>query len=1464
MRLRLQDMNQFAPRGCPPARQLARCAGVALALSIAAMPWSPFSASAQLAPLYTDDSINAAEALTRLNELAASGNVGEASRVAQSLLTDEGDRVIEMPGDSNLFGSVRARVHEALRSRPALLRRYREDEQPEAARLVQAEQLQAAEQTRWMTRAGLDAALRLVRRRLDAGSFDAAWLTLRPLQQHPDLAGIEGGAGEAIAVDAAALKDAARLAIELSRYLARDNVKALASSWASRAGVEAELAAATPIAPPARASVRGITPMDPQGEVDAAKVPGTPLAWFVTTPARGGDNVNEDDVRFGGDAPDRALADAWIMPTIAGDSIVVNDGMQISAWDRYTLMPIWTLRPPAPLARAAGTDMRDEQIVQTRLIEDVNTVAIEGNVGVGVTGYAITTRRMGDPRVHAFDVATGKPLWSQNVTWLDRQLSDGGTIRGPAVISDGTVIVTVRKNSNARRVTSLYAAGLDLYSGELKWLRLVGSVGMLAYAQSFRATDAAIAHDGIVYRSDALGVVFAIEAATGRVAWVKRLTPPPDGTQTRVSNPIAQPWACATPVLDGNTLLVIDPTTRDILRIDANTGATLATVPAAASGNARYLVRTRDWLACVSETKATFLPIATLDTNHAVRIEIETLGRVTTSGTRFAMPIRAGVALVDPANINAITTLALQSTGNVLLDQGHAVVADATRVQSYLTWDLARALLQKQATSRPGDPQPVLTLAELAYRAGKPEQVAAAADRVLDIADQASDPAAGANARRQLFALLWNILEAGREKFDLGIDAAPPVRPENAADKEAQAETSSQRPPESAMSALTLPLLDDIATRLGRAAESPTQRACHALATGWISSARATKPTDVARAVEAYQSILGDDAVRSASAGAISAAGPSGEVARDRLVALIGRWGIGVYASFSAQAQRELSQLAPTAGAKEIEAIARRYPCALGVPRAWANAADIRLKAGDATRASADLAAGVDAARRLASWGVTDAGATSQELARSLFALLAKSGREGHALRLAREFPAAAGASDLSALRSSLGTLNRRARIGRVAGSESGASRILAGWTIDEPIIIDGPGHATDQAPLINLTEQAMAVFAPRIEDGRLKPLWQRTFDRARQPKFVRIDWDAAYVFWPASRGGSVERINTDGTSAWRTPEMRELFKTQPQDPDNPVTFETLSGRVKTTDLLIAMDEQSLCVIERSGRMGRFDLATGTIMWSGRLPLSRVYDAVLVGGTLLAAGTSEDTPRGTNPEQPLLCALPKEGGEPRVFDTLAKESKGPGVRWLRAAKDAVIVGFEEGVAMVSVGDGALRWGVVRSALQRTADCRVIGDRVFVVDQERTLQLIDAASGGLAEDRIEDRGRLRDDGVPTRLAVVNDHLLIVGSRGVVVLNKDGVVVGEDSTDERTIVGTPIVGENAVAFVGGEVPPTQAASAKDAVGLRVVATPSGRMLQSTALLVPRLPSAVWAIDDKLLVTSGQATIVLDAAP
>ncbi|MCP6768950.1 hypothetical protein NL529_29310, partial [Klebsiella pneumoniae] len=83
-------------------------------------------------------------------------------------------------------------------------------------------------------------------------------------------------------------------------------------------------------------------------------------------------------------------------------------------------------------------------------------------------------------------------------------------------ITEGTVIVAARKYQPERRLVSLTLAGLDQQTGELRWARPVGSAGSLPFVVQTLGADGMTVSDGVIYRSDRLGVIGAVEAATGR------------------------------------------------------------------------------------------------------------------------------------------------------------------------------------------------------------------------------------------------------------------------------------------------------------------------------------------------------------------------------------------------------------------------------------------------------------------------------------------------------------------------------------------------------------------------------------------------------------------------------------------------------------------------------------------------------------------------------------------------------------------------------------------------------------------------------------------------------------------------------------------------------------------------------------------------------------------------------------
>src|SRR5690606_33683147 len=130
------------------------------------------------------------------------------------------------------------------------------------------------------------------------------------------------------------------------------------------------------------------------------------------------------------------LAGLWVLPTVVGDTVYVNDGRWVSARDRFTLHPRWAVRPEQAALdgpRSPTWGVRPETF--GRQIEDTTSVSVgaAGRVVIATTGIAWSGVRDGDRRTHAFDAATGRRLWSVDVWTLDPQL-DGATVRGPALV----------------------------------------------------------------------------------------------------------------------------------------------------------------------------------------------------------------------------------------------------------------------------------------------------------------------------------------------------------------------------------------------------------------------------------------------------------------------------------------------------------------------------------------------------------------------------------------------------------------------------------------------------------------------------------------------------------------------------------------------------------------------------------------------------------------------------------------------------------------------------------------------------------------------------------------------------------------------------------------------------------------------------------------------------------------------
>ncbi|MBS0192036.1 MAG: PQQ-binding-like beta-propeller repeat protein [Phycisphaerales bacterium] len=1408
---------------------------------------------AQSTPVYPDDSVQARETIARVEELIAAGNIAETVRVLQALLETEGERVLETKADSDVFTSVREHIHKLLLERPTVLERYRAAESPRAAKLLEEGKFADVERTRLLTPAGLDATVRLAQSRYEQAKFEAARLTLFQLEEHPDRKSGKQGA-----------RDAAALAVRLARFLPREDVRGVAQRWCKEAGVSPE--AITPIEWPAGVTAAVRSTMNGNSAPDWNALPAEPLVSSTLAQRATRDSDSEEQAEIF-EAARQSASRAWIIPTVVGDTVLINNGSEITGFDRFTLSPLWVLRPTDNSRADARRDSRGGPPL-TRL-EDDAWIVVGGSVGVAGTGYVTESGREGDRRLHAFEVSSGRALWSVDPATLDRKL-EGCSVRGEPVVSEGMLVVPMRRNSSVRRVSGALLAGIDLWSGELRWVRPLCSVGVPAFSRAARTAERAIAFEGVVYRTDSLGVVSAVEAETGRPVWVRRTSPPTDMrafSAFSLQSP-NQPWAASQPIVDGNSLIVLAPDSSAVLRLSAVDGTLLGRRPIEEMGENNtppsYLLRCGDRLLVVTHDRVLSLALSDFE-RSPVRASAEfrepmMSGRVIPADSRVLVPLEDRIAELDASDMRTVATHTFPKAGNMVSLPDGILVADAMELHAFIRWETAEAILSHRIESSPDDPSPALSMANLAFRAGRYPRIAPAVDRVLDVRDRSPDSASSQTARKRLIESLRNMLAAGKQRWDPATDSR-------------MLNSGSRIPP--------VAVLVDLAQRFARAAESPSELAEYELAMGWLGEARSSPNASI----EAYGRLLSDDSLADAQVlGDFGVPARASEIATDRLLLMLRRLGPEAYSAFAAQAARELSELGDRASPAELASLGSRFPASSAAAAAWVRLADINEKAGRRSAAARSLALALRALEFAASSRTADNADQTRRLALRLADLLAKLDRPSEAARvideLNRRVPGA-NASYPSPVADRLAAPDRRPRFGdKVEGNPSA----LVGWTVATPKIADGEGRPTDRVMLISAGRRQVGLFATSIVDNRLRPLWTRTYEQ-RQPRVIRLDQNATYLYWPAESrqdrtGGVLERVRPDGSSAWITREIvAVLDEIEPRTPDELASFATpLDGAVSPGDLLVAMDQNTLVLIERAGRIVSLDLETGKPLWTTKLAGTRVYDGAISAGVLLLGGASServDVPvpgRGGNNPLHFLALDARTGGPAKDLRPLLNKAMAlpdpktarpsPGerqqIRWLRSlGSGRFLVGLYDRVVCVDVPNDNALWSFDKASVNRSAECWVLGDRAFVLGgEDRTIAVISLADGTAPFAELETQNRLRDEVMVSASLLPEGQVAFATTHGLIVFGRDGKLVGKDngalSRDNPQLFA---MGSDKVAMM----PDTPTADA-DGSDLRILSLPGGKLLSSRPLMLSRTLSGLNAIDGRLLVSAGGVTIVL----
>ncbi len=1395
-------------------------------------------------PVYPDDAPLAVETFPRVAALVKDQNFSQAVRELQTLLDEQPHRVVPRENDPDAFVSLRERIHAEILATPALLERYRTMQGPVADEWLAQDKLELLETSYLLTRAGFEAALRVAQSHLEASRFWSAYRVLAALESHPDRAGPDA-------------QRAAELLALVAQYLADPAPRAVAERWATQLALT--LPAPKPIDQPEAlaAPVYSALSLFPSLQAD----PPPPAAlwsgslWSVP-PGPGDPPADRPDPQAG----------SWIVPTVSGDTIFVNDGVSITARDRFTLRAKWSNKPK-PADGFAGEDQRGfTGRAFGPEVFDAMSVTLAGRVVIATTGLVSGSDRRGDPRTHALDATTGRVLWSTDLGRAHPAL-DGGIVRGPAVIEGDLAILQVRRPLQ-QRLSAFYVAALGLNDGQVRWVRLIASSGVEpGDAMGRHMADPPLLHQGVVYVQDIMGVAGAVDAGSGRTLWLRRF-PLSDGARRRPD----LPWEWGGLVASASGVHVLTAARDTLLTLDALSGRVLASRSTASLDASSYLLRAGPWLVVVGGNRLSILPADSVGAgpvNLTPPLDRDQVrGRLVVVGDRVLAPISTGIAIVDPSRpTDAPANIPLASIGTTLPLPDQWLTLASGELKSHLSFDSASTLLEARIAASPQDPEPAITLVEMAYRAGRHDVLVRAADAAITAIDRLGTSPLASEPRRRLYAALREMSERSLSS-ERPRDGAEPVAP------------------------LDPGTLEQTVTRMGRLASTHEERAAHALAQGSLRE-RMEQPSD---AVAAYQRLLSDAGMARAPWRVQGVSARADAEATRRIRAVVRRAGLQAYAGPEAEANALAATLPPSPDASALESLARRFPAATISIDWWRRAAEANRAQPTQSIAQLDQALALaELLSDLSAWPdpsqdplgliagtlIQRLDSAAQPFAAAQLVDRLRSTRPNLAVRDDR------GPLSLDQLSSALAArLAAAARLPRVGPRLQPDVQVLSGWTLMHPLSLSSrslefvvlENRAMGQIGLWSLAaSQGQRDEAEGVGPLHLRQLWTRSFRPGSGPVLVATNPTSVTLAWTVeNQGFAIERIDAiTGQSRFMTQPsgaaLQEVTLAQEgggggggdANPDAPIA-------PRPGNMRLAVNEQAIVMVENSGRAIAFASDDGRVLWKIASPARWVVDFAADAYIVAIAGVSKgDNDAPARNSSPVIALHDARTGQ--LIGTIDQPLGG--IRWMQLARlnntHSLVAGCDQGVQAFTLGgagggDASERWSLKRAddiAAAETLDAWINDDLVYLLDMNRAVWRVKLESGEVAGRRLETFERLLGDGTIIHTPLPDRRAAFSTSMGVCVFDHEGTLIGLDGLGAEDLL-PPLASID--RFVAVNAAPRNLADGR--TGHEVFMLEATNCLlreEPQVLILPDRPQRAALLDGRVVVSAGGATFIY-AAP
>ena len=221
-------------------------------------------------------------------------------------------------------------------------------------------------------------------------------------------------------------------------------------------------------------------------------------------------------------------------PSLVERRLIHADGLSVRSVDLYTGRTLWSFpgdRRPVPGLDLVAQEGRGELNGRTNL-----DVAFAPAVADGFVYAPVEVQNAYSPRMIvqieittylpkrvlvALDASTGALVWRMGERPEDRARLEGTSVGGPAVVSDGVVVLPLTRNEERWTVA---LAGFDARTGRLLWMRdlVAGQQELNLFGQTVKElwVGAPAIADGVVYSPAGLGVFAAVDLFTGEVLWM--------------------------------------------------------------------------------------------------------------------------------------------------------------------------------------------------------------------------------------------------------------------------------------------------------------------------------------------------------------------------------------------------------------------------------------------------------------------------------------------------------------------------------------------------------------------------------------------------------------------------------------------------------------------------------------------------------------------------------------------------------------------------------------------------------------------------------------------------------------------------------------------------------------------------------------------------------------------------------